>query len=569
MPDWLRRAAPIIAAAALGLVVVVLLEPVSRSESHIWKVALCVVTIGLVLWRAFKGEVWLRTWRFVATAGVVLGAGAYYNFDRDFAEGMGDYTDAAYYYLNSKYFDELGYFGLYEGILLADAEGADRMGSELKQVRNLRDYELEPAAVALERAPQVKARFTPARWEAFRHDAEFFLAKTKVEHLKRNFFVDHGYNPPPPWTLVGGTLSSLVPVEHVKVAAMVDVGLVVLMFVAIGWALGVDALLLALLFWFCTLSGRWPVMGHSILRFDWVAGVVIGICALRRGRTGLGGAALAWATMSRVIPAVFWGCAALALFVRALRERSIPGPLRGFSAGTVLMVGLVGGLSLLDVGLDGYRASVANLRMHDDAAEAYSSQKVGFGDAVFFRGETTREAMAATACGFLERRVAGVDCDTHGDAVTGKNKGNGIAGKGVLVHSIRPLLRVLGGLVLALIAANTWRRRRDPEDLVHLGLLLIFVLTTPSYYYFTIRIVLVLYHLAWLHRRRDQVGLVLLFTIEAISNWTMLLGWQRYATTALLSWMLLGYFAWLVGSWRWKPVPSGAEACHPLAGGPP
>lgn len=564
LSSWIRRNGYGVVAAVALIAWMATWGGVSRTNTHEIRAILAIASgVLAVLW-LLTGEdaagLRRRLWRLACVLTAIVGLGNYYCFSFDWAWGLDDYTDPTYYYLNSKYYDELGSFGLYEGILLCDAEGPDHIASKLAEVRNLRDYQVEPAADALARAPEVKARFSPDRWDAFCHDSNWFISRKTTASLKSNFFVDHGYNPPPPWTLVGARITSAVPVESVKIAALLDVGICAGLFAAVAWGWGVDAMLLALLWWLVTISGRWPVMGQSVMRFDWIAAAVLGMAALRKGRPALAGAALLWGGLSRVFPAVFWGMAVIGLAAdAAARRKAITPEVRRFALASALFGALVVGLSVADVGIAGWREAVAHLALHNSDPEGYSSQKVGAASAMVFRGETTRGGMRSARCGFVERALAGVECTNHGDAVQGRQRGNGIAGKGVIVTALKDrVMKPLGLAAIGLVCLLAWRTRRVPELLVPFGALFVYLLTTPSYYYYTLRVVLVIMHAADLRSKRNQVGLGLLFAVEAATNWMMTFGWERYTVTSAISVAMALYFAWLVGLsvwdvWRGRP----------------
>ncbi|MEZ4236423.1 MAG: hypothetical protein R3F59_09730 [Myxococcota bacterium] len=302
-------------AVALAVVIGLAMAPERQDASHLGRGILAAVGIGLVavrLWlvRTPRAEVWLRA----ALAGVVtFGWFNYFQFDRDVLTGINDYTDTAYYYTNSKYLGELGYDGLYVGALLCDQERGSPRTAGVQQIRDLRDDELINQgngfpARAFEHGRQVKANFTPARWQQFCHDIDYFLDRLSKRSLETNFFVDHGYNPPPTWSIVGGNLARIVPVEHLKLICMADAVLVAVMFVVLGWAFGLETMLWVSLFYVTTFSGRWPLLGAAIMRFDWVVALAIGMALLRVQRYGAAGVALAYAAMNRVFPAIFfWG----------------------------------------------------------------------------------------------------------------------------------------------------------------------------------------------------------------------------------------------------------------------
>ena len=69
---------------------------------------------------------------------------------------------------------------------------------------------------------EIKALFSAERFKSFRADVRAITKRQGRKHNWTYFFQDHGYNPPPPWTLVGGTLSGLTPVEHLRNIAAMD-----------------------------------------------------------------------------------------------------------------------------------------------------------------------------------------------------------------------------------------------------------------------------------------------------------------------------------------------------------
>lgn len=534
-------------------------EPMSRNESHNGRLALSV--LGAVMTVAYVGRhkveeelrgQLMRLWRLIAMLAILFGSLNYYQFNRDWAEGFDDYTDITYYYINSKYFDELGYDKLYEAMLLADAEGPRRVVGEIRKIRSLVTYDEVRASTALKESV-AKEGFSPERWTQFKHDTDWFLKNRIQRHgtrgLKRNFFVDHGYNPPPTWTLLGGALSNAVPVEQLKWITSVDLLLVLMLFIGIGWAFGPDVALITAVWYVATFSSRWPVLTHSLLRFDWVVALAAGVVALKKGKHAVGGGFLAWAALSRIFPFIFGVPVVAKMGWDFYKTRELSRPTRSFLAGgiSVCIVALLG--AFLYTGSDGFVGGAKNAIKH---SSQYSSQKVGFGDALFFRGETTRAEMRDSPCGAFERFI-GSECAIHGDPrvvhygeqpsaeFTHKQR-NGIAGKGEMVDMIEGDLRVLGIAALLLVCAYAIRSRRPLHQLPALAVLPLFVLTNPSYYYYILRIVLVLFHAENLDKRSNAAGLTWLFGMEIVSHWLLLQGVQRYTITASISWMFIAYF---------------------------
>jgi hypothetical protein len=120
---------------------------------------------------------------------------------------------------------------------------------------------------------------------------------------------------------------------------------------------------------------------------------------------------------------------------------------------------------------------------------------------------------------------------TSGGAWTAKKR---------LVEQMSPY-RYAGALVvLAALGCLAWRQ--DVEESFVLGCAAFFFLTYASYYYFTLRVLLVILHASNLRLRSNRIGLVLLLLIEVATQIHQQLGVTRYVLTARLSVMLTVYF---------------------------
>src|SRR5262249_32821338 len=166
--------------------------------------------VVMILWARSQAVAWScktsryrRALAFAALASTV----SYTNFF-DFHRGSWiHFHDVAHYYLGSKYFAELGYGDLYVGLLRAEQEEYGYFLTD--EARDLSGSYLVPIARLLGRSDAVKARFSAERWKDFRTDLRLFrdaMGQTWGEVLK-----DHGYNPTPAWSLVGGALANQVP----------------------------------------------------------------------------------------------------------------------------------------------------------------------------------------------------------------------------------------------------------------------------------------------------------------------------------------------------------------------
>jgi len=154
--------------------------------------------------------------------------------------------------------------------------------------------------------------------------------------------------------------------------------------------------------------------------------------------------------------------------------------------------------------------------------QTYSSHRVGLGDLVVYRGETTRAQI---------------------------NAGGGIAVKEREIQRLQPGLRVAGLISLCLVGgAVAWGRREEWEQ-VGWAALPLFCMTNAQINYWNLRLVLVLWH-AWHLRKAPRpwhvAGLVWLFVVEMITQATKVAALDRYTTTTTTSLLMAVYLAGLV-----------------------
>ncbi len=524
---------PYLLTAIVAVIAGSMIDPISRNDSHMWRMVIASIAVVFLAARVLFH--WLDTAK-VATqilhgAMVVACVGGvfnYYQFDREVFEGIGDHTDITYYYLNSKYLDELGYFGLYAAMLQADKEESGRHTDHIRQYRDLRDYEVRPVKEGIAHGAKIRdERFTPERWELFKTDAKYFLDRLDRNALRSNFFVDHGYNPPPTWSIVGGTIANWTPVEQIGWIAHVDTVLVVAMFALVSWAFGFEPMLFGLLFFCVTFSGRWPILGQSLMRFDWVAALVVGVCFLKKERYFPAGAFMAYAALNRIFPAIFFAPWLFAAVSDYIRDRKVHPRHIQLTAGAVVCTLLLAGAAMIDYGPSVFKSSAKNLVMHN---ESYSSHRVGLGDLLVYRGETTRAQI---------------------------NEGGGIAVKEKTVQTLQPLLKGLGLLALAWIALYVWRTRREEWALIGLAILPFYCITNPQINYYNLRLILILWHAARLDQRPShRVLLAILLLTEVATQETKVLNLDRYTTTTTTSIGLAVYLLVLVG-WMALEISKG------------
>lgn len=272
--------------------------------------------------------------------------------------------------MGAKYHREVGYFRLYACAVERDAQGP-RVFRSVKRVRDLRTLRRVPRERVLEEA-RCAGRFTPERGEGFDRDLRYFQ-----EHLPRGrwrrLLRDKGYNGSPFYTSVAGTIASLVPLTEPNVVALalIDPILILLAFASLGWAAGPRLALLALLFFTANFPNRFEHMGGSLLRFDYVAFLVMALAALSRGRHATAGALLTLSTMIRIFPAVFVAGYGVHAAVRAARERRVSSDALRFVVGCAVACAACLGFSLFVVGAGAWGEFLDNIRLHTSRVAAY------------------------------------------------------------------------------------------------------------------------------------------------------------------------------------------------------
>jgi hypothetical protein len=335
--------------------------------------------------------------RWKKFVGVTLGIAAIALYFNGFKFGYAKYYhrwDQYHYYMGAKYFREMGYDGLYKCSLIAQSElGAvtyEDNGKKLrldmkkevehpdKKIRNLGgDNLLMPAASFLEQPEQCRDLFSEARWKEYKEDVTFFRTqsdKTYWEDMQK----DHGYNPPPAWTIMGHFFAEMYPAGErfdlpiigrtywTQLLAMLDIVYLAGTFVALWWAFGWRVFAVGAIFWGCQSSAPFYWTGGAFLRQDWLFFLVLSTCLFRKRYFALGGAAVVYAGMLRVFP----GLVVIGLFVVAAQyiykhKRPSPDHARAFVGGLVAAL-VIGGVSVKVAGTDSYQQFFEHtIKVHD------------------------------------------------------------------------------------------------------------------------------------------------------------------------------------------------------------
>ena len=252
----------------------------------------------------------------VAIATVTLQVGQYQY--KAFAGERVRAWNVFHYYVGSKYFGELSYYDLYAATLTADDDRQARKdrakGKEKKRLGKVKDFR------KITRARDQHDYRNKPREEIVASFDRGKLSKDRLKELGRDTrflrrymgfgnpgwaqcFTDLGYNPAPPWTVVGTPLSNLVRADFPSFWVIVnsDVPLYVLTFLLIWWAFGLRiASIMAI--WLCSAQLNEARFTGGFLQYDWMCSVLCSLALFRRGKHKLSGVALSWGAMTRVFP---------------------------------------------------------------------------------------------------------------------------------------------------------------------------------------------------------------------------------------------------------------------------
>ncbi len=455
----MKRALVVVAVAVAGIALGVFAahRGVDEWSGARLRAAVAFAALGWALWlrsrRRAGTPVELPVAHGVAAGLAVIAAAAWFDFGALPSGTALHRHDVFHYYVGSKYHRELGYTRLYACAAVAEAQDGGETAVRARDMRDLVTDHVVPAAAALDHPEECTSRFSPARWRSFRTDvANLHAGMSGAAWAETQ--TDHGYNPSPAWSALGGTVARVVPstAAGLRALAGLDVvlmaGVVAVLGAAFGWRVAALALTLAGV----QEPGKFTWLGFSMLRLDWFALLAVAVALLRRRRPGLAGAALGLAAVMRGFPAL--GIAGIVLagvgtpsFARfaTLRRRAVV----GFAA--AVAVGCV--LGAAAAGPGAWTEWTSHIRRH---AAAQASNKVGLGVIVAFdpalRVERVQAAMPGASAETWMQAWADGARSAH-ERSTLPRRALQLAVAALWLAALRRARRPWIGLVLALLAA--------------------------------------------------------------------------------------------------------------------
>ena len=309
--------------------------------------------------------------------------------------------DAFHTVLGVKYHPELGYFDLYKCAWALDHEGPRHFRSATK-IRDLRTRKHIPSMEHIA-GNDCKERFTPERLEEFKADLDEF-GKYRLEWTI--LFKDKGFNGTPFYATVCKLLvtNADVNVENLQRMAAIDPFLMMIGFGFLGWAFGPRKAAITAIFFCCFFPNSFVHMGGSILRFDYVASLLIGFAALKKDRWGLAGGMFAYASMIRVFPAIFAVGVGVKVIADVVFDRQIREEHWKFAGWFVGMLALFFVISLIgmDGGFENWRTWGDNMKIHNRTSASY---RIGFKHLFMLDGKITGTNYGAKQKLFFERQA--------------------------------------------------------------------------------------------------------------------------------------------------------------------
>jgi hypothetical protein len=278
-----------------------------------------------------------------------------------------------HYYLGAKYFTELGYLGLYDCTALADEEIAAEAGEQPKihaGVRDLSDVLTNKTAAAAVSTCRSDWRggFSAARWDSFKSDIRE-LRRLVPDERWDEVVNDKGFNASPSFVLLASAVANSIPIRangaptYLLVTAL-DVLLLLACFMTLRSSFGATVAVLTAVYFGASFLGGFGYLGGAVLRFTWVAAVVMALAALRRGLMPLAGALLAWAACERIFPLGFAVGAVVPLAYASLRSVPHRRALARFGVAFVATAAGLVAVSAAVLGVESWRVFCSRL-LHD------------------------------------------------------------------------------------------------------------------------------------------------------------------------------------------------------------
>ena len=397
--------------------------------------------------------------------------------------------DLFHYYFSAKYAPELGYRRLYHCTVVGLDEIDPKLHAGVSQVRSMVHYRRVAKEWFLARPDGCKRHFSPLRWQAWKRDLERFR-----NDLRGNFapsLLDKGFNATPLWTWLAHPIANATRLEpgfRLNALGALDLALLAAALAAIGRAFGGRSAFLVAIY----LAGCWelsePHVRGGFLRLDWLACSLLAVACVERKRPVAAGALLAWASGVRVVPVLLIAVVAMRTLHDLLRGAAVPRATRRLLGSFAVSCVLLFALSLTGAaGPHAWRDFAEKIAVHDADV---SPLRVGAKALATWRGETGPEDYVGA----------------HGEP---GYRPHFVAAKRALYAQWRFVLLALALLVAMGLAS--WLPPGDDAAAIALSFPIVFLLATPTFYYYVLLAIPVAVLAARTDTRWGRWGLASLF----------------------------------------------------------
>ncbi|KIG17759.1 hypothetical protein DB30_02792 [Enhygromyxa salina] len=381
----------------------------SRTETSDMQFGFAVLAIAVLLagvaWRTLQlhrrqstdpatPSKWLR-WgdRMISAALLVaaLGSATQYFYGSRNNDSWLHRWDLYHQVIGAKYFSEVGYFRIYECTWEIDATH-ERHFRRVAKMRDIETLKILPTAEAVGEMDCAELFTDEARLEQFAKDVND-IHELGGHGMWNKLFSDKGFNGTPFHAWILSKLTAHVDIVEKELIwlGLLDVFLMMFAFGCVAWAWDVKTAAIAMLFFCANFPNRYIHMGGSILRFDYIAMLIIALALMKKDRFAIAGACVAWATAERVFPAVFAAGLGFKAGVELLATRKLRREYLHFGLGFVLGLLVLVGLSLsmsdtIGGGVDNWRDWWANMKVHTEHTRGF---RVGFKHMFMMDGNVT------------------------------------------------------------------------------------------------------------------------------------------------------------------------------------
>ncbi len=290
---------------------------------HWFKALLCLLAIPLFIWSHNKlsRPNQLRLFSLIILVGVL----AYFQFGLLHQNGTYLHKHEMFHYaLNSKHFDDLGYFKLYQCTARVLLENGDGQELVRYRIRDLESNNLKRGRWALTKEGACPMQFNTASEKQFKQDILAFRDLYGLPVLARAIG-DHGYNATPINTVWLKIWSSWIDVTHTQLQWLTQIDTVALIVIlaAIHWGFGLRVCAVAALLLGLGYPWQYDWTGGGFSRLTWLAFLCIGMASLKRERYLLAGSSITISGLLTLFPLVFAGSLITAIVIQAIKRRQL------------------------------------------------------------------------------------------------------------------------------------------------------------------------------------------------------------------------------------------------------